>query len=245
MSFRLPAIHPVRLAGVVLLALALAYGAYTYLKPQTFAYAKLREGIVVEGGAVLQDEHVEKAVLPIGNLLTGKSAPVHGLIPFEEVRTYVGMPVTRRLGEGTPLLSTDFTAEKDGSEALQESMTGMTIPADNIVGVSPHLMIGDRVHLYASFEDEGGAHTGLLLREMKVIALQHEMESVEPKLSGVTIALKLDEAVLLTHALHYGKIHLGKASAYDQKGAGVGDAAFARALMRTKKKWNDGGEERP
>lgn len=243
MGLRMPAIHPIRLVGVLLVALVVAYGAYLYLKPQLFVYAKLREGVVVESGAYLQAKDIESAVLPMNSLFPSQIAPVTGLIPYAEAAAYLNTPVLRRLSGETPLLESDFSAEGDGGEPLGEEMTGMSIPVDNIVGISPQLMVGDKVHLYASFEDEAGAHSGLLLREMPIIALQREIESVEPQLSGVTIAVKVNEAVLLTHALHYGKIHLGKASAYDKKGAGIGDTAFAAALMRTKKRWDDGGDE--
>lgn len=243
MSFRMPSIHPIRLIGVIFVAFVAAYGAYLYLKPQTFVYAKLREGVVVESGAALRAEDIESAVLPVNGSFSIKTSPVAGLLPYKEAAAYLGLPVIRRLSGGTPLLATDFPEVGDGVETLPETMTGMSIPVDNIVGVTPQLMIGDKVHLYASFEDDDGAHSGLLLREMPVIALQREKETVVPQLRGVTIALKVGEAVLVTHALHYGKIHLGKASAYDKNGAGVGDRSFAAALMRTKKRWSDGREE--
>jgi pilus assembly protein CpaB len=63
-------------------------------------------------------------------------------------------------------------------------------------------------------------------------------------LAAVTIGLTLDQAVLLTHALHYGKIHLAEASRLEAKGPGIGDHAFASALLKTKKRWSDSGEER-
>ncbi|MCK9911335.1 hypothetical protein MXD81_19440, partial [Microbacteriaceae bacterium K1510] len=64
--------------------------------------------------------------------------------------------------------------------------TGMSIPVDNILAVTPYLSVGDRVHLYASFEDDEGAHSGLLLREMPVIALQRQVEDEVPQLIAVT-----------------------------------------------------------
>ncbi|MGO0058568.1 RcpC/CpaB family pilus assembly protein [Brevibacillus fluminis] len=240
MSFRMPAIHPIRLVGVMILALVVAYGAYVYVKPQLFVYAKLKAGVVVESGAFLQAKDIEAVSLPLNRLFPGETAPIAGLLPYSRASAFLAMPVVRRLSGETPLMESDFAASGDGSAALGEGMTGMSIPVDNIVGISPQLMVGDKVHLYASFEDEEGAHSGLLLREMPVIALQREFETAEPQLSGVTIALKVKEAVLLTHALHYGKIHLGRASALDEKGAGIGDEVFAAALMRTKKRWSEG-----
>ncbi len=242
---KIPAIHPLRLVAIVLIAMIVAYGSYMYWKPQTFAYAKLRDGVVLEGGAALKAEYVERASLATGGLLSGERSPIPGLIPYSQIAAYINMPVSRRLSGGVPLLSADLMGkESEGmSSVLGQGMTGMSIPVDNIVGVTPYLTIGDRVHLYTSFEDDAGAHTGLLLREMPVIALQREQEADLPRLVAVTIELTMDEAVLLTHALHYGKIHLGKAATTDQKGPGIGDAAFAKALMNTKKRWSDSGDE--
>jgi pilus assembly protein CpaB len=236
---------PIRIVAALLLAASVGYGSYTVLKPQTFAYVKLKEGVAVEGGSVLKEEHIERAVLTLGGMLAGDAQPVPGLIPWEDAASYVGLPLVRRISGGMPLFAADIDSQGEGIDRdLDETTTGMSIPVDNIQGVTPHLTVGDRVHLYASFEDEEGAHSGLLLREMPVIALQRELEGDVPQLVAVTIALRLEEAVLLTHALHYGKIHLGKASLTGGKGAGIGDPAFAKALMKTKKRWSDGEEER-
>jgi pilus assembly protein CpaB len=238
-------VSPIRTVAALLLAVSVGYGSYTVLKPQTFAYVKLREGVTVEGGSLLKEEHIERAVLTLGGMFAGNNLPMPGLIPWEDAPAYIGLPLVRRISGGMPLFVSDLDSQGEGMERdLDETKTGMSIPVDNILGVTPHLSVGDRVHLYASFEDEDGAHSGLLLREMPVIALQRELEGDVPQLVAVTIALKLEEAVLLTHALHYGKIHLGKASLSGGKGAGIGDAAFAKALMKTKKRWSDGEEER-
>lgn len=240
-------ISPIRIVAALLLAASIAYGCYSILKPQTFAYAKLRDGVVLESGSTLQAEHMEKALFTVGGILTQKDSPLPGLVAWEKAPDYVGLPLSRRLTGGEPLFYSDLEQQAEGSlnRELAGDQTGISIPVDNILAVTPYLSVGDRVHLYASFEDDDGAHTGLLLREMPVIALQRQLEDEVPQLVAVTIALKTDEAVLLTHALHYGKIHLGKAaSSAGGKGAGIGDPAFASALMKTKKRWSDGEEER-
>lgn len=233
-------VHPLRVIAIFLLAASVAYGTYQIVKPTTFFYIKLRDGIIVEGGTPLKEEDVEEAVLTLGGIWVGNNTPIAGLIPWSEVSATIGQPLARPISGGQPLFLADIDQQGEGSinRALAESMTGMSIPVDNIVGVTPHLSVGDRIHLFASFEDQAGAHSGLLLREMPIIALQRELETELPQLTAVTIALKQDEGVLLTHALHYGKIRLGKASIIDRKGAGVGDPTFATALMKTKKRWS-------
>jgi len=247
MSLKLPAIHPLRLIAGLLLAIAIGFGAYPIFKPTAFSYVMLQEDIVIEGGETLKEEHIEEGVITLGKVFGEVSSPVPGLIPWSQAADYLGLPLARRVQGGQPLLATDLDMEGGGSwdRELKGAKTGMSIPVDDILGVTPHLSVGDRVHVYASFEDEDGAHSGLLLKEMPVIFLQREMDEETPHLSAVTIALTNREAVLLTHALHYGKIRLGKVAVTEGNQPGVGDNAFAAALMKTKKRWSNGGDERP
>lgn len=245
MSLKMPAIHPLRLIAGLLLAIAIGFGAYPIFKPTIYSYVKLREDVVIEGGEVLQEEDIEEGVITLGKVFGEVTTPVPGLIPWAEATSYLGLPLARRVEGGQPLLATDIDQDGGGSmdRELKGAKTGMSIPVDDILGVTPHLTVGDRVHVYASFEDEDGAHTGLLLKAMPVIFLQRELQQDVPHLSAVTIALSNREAILLTHALHYGKIRLGKVAAGEGTEPGVGDQVFAAALMKTKKRWNDGRED--
>ncbi|GAA4722137.1 pilus assembly protein CpaB [Brevibacillus fulvus] len=238
-------ISPIRLVAALLLAVCLGCGAYMILKPQTFHYLKLREGEVVEAGTLLKEEQIEQGVLVLGSMFAKQSTPLPNLIPWEEAESYLALPLSRQVAGPMPLFVNDFAQqdEKGLSQLQDETWTGMSIPVDNIIGVTPYLEIGDYVHLFASFEDEEGAHSGLLFKNMPVVALQRELDGEIPRLVAVTIAVKLDEAVLLTHAIHYGKIHLAKAALVGEKRSGIGDSAFAQALMRTKKRWSS--EEEP
>lgn len=237
---KLPAIHPVRTLGILLLAGAVALGSYQIWKPSTFTYIKLKDGITVEGGSKLTEEVMEPATITTEGLWQTNRIPVEGLIAWSQREQAIGSMTTRRLTGGVPLLTHDVSqaGEEELNSQLDKSMTGMSIPVDNIIGVTPYLSVGDRVHVYASFEDDQGAHSGLLLRSMPILSLQREVETETPKLVGVTIALTLEQAVLLTHALHYGKIRLGKASVTETLQPGIGDVSFAGALMKTKKRWS-------
>ncbi|WP_139492563.1 RcpC/CpaB family pilus assembly protein [Brevibacillus dissolubilis] len=243
MPSKTPVIHPIRLIAALIFALAVALGSYHLLKPHTFTYVKLRDDVNVEGGMPLLPEQVEQAVLTLGGLFPDKSPPLPGLIAWEDTAKLDGLTFARSLKGGVPLMWNDLNIKGQSSldESLHDTQTGISIPVDNITGISPHLTAGDRVHIYASFENEAGAHTGLLLKEMPIIALQREMDGEVPQLTAVTIALQVNEAVLLTHALHYGKIRLSKAPLRDGKvEAGIGDYTFASALLKTNKRWSDG-----
>lgn len=237
-------VNPLRLAAALLLAACVAYGSYQVVKPHTFTYVMVREGVAKGAGMILTEEDVQEGRLILGSSLPGRDSPVAGLIPWSEVHKFMGQKLARQVSGGLPLMKTDV--EMEGTHALEQPLesnhTAMSIPVDNVIGVTPHISVGERVHLYASFEDEAGSHSGLLLRDMPVVGVQREQESDFPQLEAVTISVRLQEAVLLTHALHYGKVRLGRAGLSDGKQNGVGDAAFASALMKTSKRWNEGEE---
>lgn len=244
MSFKISSIHPLRLMAGLLLAAVIALAVYPLVKPASFSYVMLRDDVVIEGGEVLQADDIEEAVLTFGTVWNDVRDPVPGLIPWQHAADYVGLPLVRRVEGGTPLLLSDLdqAGETGIDHELAGGKTGLSIPVDDIVGVTPHLALGDKVHVYASFEDDEGAHTGLLLKKMPVIFLQREWQDETPHLRSVTIALSNREAVLLTHALHYGKIRLGKVSGIGEQESGIGDPVFAATLMKTKKRWDDGEE---
>jgi len=238
-------IHPLRLLALLLLAVCVGVSAYMILKPHTFTYIQLRTSVEKNSGQLLEAKDLEPLTLTMGGTFQNPSATIPGLIPWKEASNLIGLPLTRQIKGGRPLLESDL--EKGGhiqSEAkLTELMTGMSIPVDNVAGVSPHLSTGERVHVYASFEDDLGAHSGLLLQNMPIIGVQREMEGNQPNLVAVTLSLTRNEAVMLTHALHYGKIRLGLAAVLEGQKTGVGDAQFASALMRTKKRWGKREED--
>jgi len=237
MSLKMPSVHPLRLVASLLLAGAIAYSSYHILKPQVFSYVMVKNGTVIEGGSTLQLDQLEEAMIKSGDFFRKTTIPIPGLIPWSEVKSIVGMPVTRLVHGGEPLLLGDINYEGQLEQQLSASKTGMTLPIDEVDGVPSQLSVGDKVHIYASFEDDQGAHSGLLLKAIPIIFVQHEEEAAALAVTSVTVALTVDEAVMLTHALHYGKIRLGKAALADQSASGVGDLSFAKALMKTKKRW--------
>lgn len=240
-------IHPLRLLAILLLATCIGLAAYITLKPHQVTYIQLRSTVEKESGQLLEARDMEPLLLTLGGIFQQATPPIPGLIPWEEAQRLVGLPFTRQVKGGRPLLQSDVEQanQVQGNTTLTEKMTGMSIPVDNIAGVSPHVSTGEKVHIYASFEDDAGAHSGLLLQNMPIIGIQREMEGDEPNLVAVTLSLTSDEAVLLTHALHYGKIRLGLAGGADGQKlkTGIGDAQFAAELMKTKTRWGNQKEE--
>jgi pilus assembly protein CpaB len=239
-------VHPLRLLALLLLSTSVAFGAFQFLKPQTITYIQLRESVEKESGQLLQADDLEPLTLTLGNIFQASVSPIPGLIPWEQLPRYVGLPFSHQVKGGRPLLASDLETSNQPQQEkmLDASMTGMSIPVNNIAGVTPHLAKGERVHVYASFENEVGAHSGLLLQNMPIIGVQREMEGDRPNLVAVTLSLTRSEAVLLTHALHYGQIRLGLAAGLDEQKSGIGDITFANDLMKTKKRWEFPKENR-
>lgn len=238
----IPSIHPIRLVAVLLLVTVVAYSSYHYLKPQTFAYIKVREGTTIQGGTALQFDHVEKGVIFLGDFWPKKENPVPGLVPWSQITRLLGQPVGRQVQAGSPLLLTDIGHNGQLNDSLGKHKTSISLPIEK-EGIVPPLSVGDKVHVYASFEDDDGAHTGLLLQYMPITDVLREKEGKKYTQVAVMLTVSTDEAVMLTHALNYGKIRLGKASLQDGVEPGVGDLAFAKALMKTKKRWSEGEEK--
>ncbi|CCF15362.1 putative uncharacterized protein [Brevibacillus laterosporus GI-9] len=231
----------IRLLVITLLAIACGFLTYQTVRPELFYYIRVREQSELEIGTPLSLDHVEKGVLEMGNRFFSSSVEVPGFIPWEEVSHVIGIPVIRHVKAGVPLLKADISTstEENQLQGNHPNQTAMTIPVDNISGVSAQLQERDRVHIYASFKDEEGAHTGLLLKAMPVVGVQRGLDGEGAILKAVTISLTLHEGRLLAHALHYGKLHLGKAGYGKDLTSGIGDAHFAKALMKGNKSWTD------
>lgn len=238
-------VHPLRLLALLLLASCVGLGSYFLVKPYTVTYIQLRPNVDKESGQLLEAKDIEPLVVNLGGAIKRQPTPIPGLLLWNDASTLLGKSLNRKVKGGRPLLESDLDLpdQTQGDTKLNATMTGMSIPVDNVAGVTPHLSTGGRVHVYASFEDDSGAHSGLLLQNMPIIGVQRKMEGEQPNLVAVTLSLSRNEAVLLTHALHYGKIRLGMAAVMDGLNAGIGDAVFAADLMKTKKRWGNQEEE--
>ncbi|QRG67832.1 RcpC/CpaB family pilus assembly protein [Brevibacillus choshinensis] len=238
-------VHPLRLLALLLLASCVGIGTYVVVKPHTVTYIQLRSNVDKESGQMLEARDIEPLTVHLGGIFKRSTAPIPGLLQWEDAPTFLGKSLSRKVMGGRPLLESDLEqpGKAQGAAQADVNTTGMSIPVDNVAGVTPHLSTGERVHVYASFEDDAGAHSGLLLQNMPIIGVQREIEGEQPNLVAVTLSLSRNEAVLLTHALHYGKIRLGMAAAKNAQEAGIGDQAFAADLMKTKKRWIHQEEE--
>ncbi|QDG53186.1 Flp pilus assembly protein CpaB [Persicimonas caeni] len=154
----------------------------------------------------------------------------------EDFDIYAGQPVSSSIEEGAMILTSDFNVKEVSSNLSSKIPPGeraMSIPVDNISGVSGLLRPGDRVDVLGTFpvssEDQvireagGGQSVGYvtmtLLQNVTLLAVGQEISGVAAGkqqgggrarggYSTVTASVTIDEAELLTIAQTRGELML-------------------------------------
>lgn len=153
----------------------------------------------------------------------------------EEFDIYAGTPVANHIEEGAMILASDFAVSETSSNLSAKIPPGeraMSVPVDNISGVSGLLRPGDRVDLLGTFpvgskdqviqEAGGGQSVGYvtmtLLQNVTLLAVGQEISGVRSGQQGggrarggystVTASVTIDEAELLTIAQTRGELTL-------------------------------------
>lgn len=169
-------------------------------------------------------------------LVTTDDVPVKFLPPnpveAKDLEIYLGQAVSVNIQEGAMVLTSDFSVaevSRDLAGKIPKDERALSIPVDQISGVSGLLRPGDRVDLLATFPvsdkdqlvpsgDGGGASVGYvtmtLLQNVTLLATGQLISNVggEQKnrnnYSTVTLSVTIDEAELLTIAQTRGKLTL-------------------------------------
>ena len=109
---------------------------------------------------------------------------------------------------GTAAMASMLTTT--GGNAIEQRMrpnaVAVTIPVNDVTGVTAELAYGSRVNVYASYN----AETILLLQNMRVL----RSAGGTGGLASVTIEVSVEESLKLVHAHAYGIIHLGIVDAH-------------------------------
>lgn len=113
--------------------------------------------------------------------------------------------------KGTPFLSNnvDIMGGSPAEVHLSENMVAVTVPVDNMTGVTHLLGTDSRINIYAGFEDNFEKHTAQILANVRVLDVLVDYSQDIPTLMGVTVEVTQEEAVKLTHAMMFGSIRLG------------------------------------
>ncbi len=157
-------------------------------------------------------------------------------IQKSEFDIYAGTPVASHIEEGAMILTSDFAVSEVSSNLSSKIPPGeraMSIPVDNISGISGLLRPGDRVDILGTFpvgskdqviqEAGGGQSVGYvtmtLLQNVTLLAVGQEISGVNVGrqqgsgrarggYSTVTASVTIDEAELLTIAQTRGELML-------------------------------------
>lgn len=169
-------------------------------------------------------------------LVTTDDVPVKFLPPnpveAKDLEIYLGQAVSVNIQEGAMVLTSDFSVaevSRDLAGKIPKDERALSIPVDQISGVSGLLRPGDRVDLLATFPvsdkdqlvpsgDGGGASVGYvtmtLLQNVTLLATGQLISNVGGEQKGrnnystVTLSVTIDEAELLTIAQTRGKLTL-------------------------------------
>ena len=120
----------------------------------------------------------------------------------------------------TPFMTTQI-ATIGGSTVerrLSDYKTAITIPVNNISGVSSEINAGARINIYASYETETFQVVQLLFQNVKILDVLATGNSSDGyNLSGFTIEIDPEDAPILLHAINNWEIDITllKSGAYE------------------------------
>jgi pilus assembly protein CpaB len=202
------------LAVSVALAVACAFGIYSYLKdvaparaaegpttvPVVVATKDMTFGTVLDKASVKVAEYPEDAV-PKG----AYSAPDSVLA--QSTRVF--------LMEGEPVLASKLSSVGGGlSLRIPESMRAISLSVNEITGVNGFVLPGDRVDVVVTVDNAKGAGvavTKTILQNVEVLASGSKTETRRNQqitVQSITLVVDPKGAESLALALHQGQIHL-------------------------------------
>lgn len=195
-------------AIAIIAAVVVSFAVYTYLNPA-------RGTIYVFNNDYQSGEPVTREILtPVqvdSNVFVGSAG---GSINdqfvtgenFSKVVTS-GDTLKMNVSKGMPL--TPSMLSKIGGSSIEMAMNpqsvAISIPVNNISGVTSDLQSGAVVNLYYAEGSQGNQSVSLLLQRVKVLAVYRS----EGELTSVSLELKPEEALKVVYAENYGSIYLG------------------------------------
>ena len=209
---------------IVLFGGLIAFLSYTYLstaKTNIYLFKNNYEA----GSKITKDMFLTLEV--DANMVTDLAYATRGTIDAKYVTSddlaaiidkgdYLGVDVYK----GTPFMTTQ-TATIGGSTVerrLSDYKTAITIPVNNISGVSPEINAGARINIYASYSTESFQVEELLFQNVKILDVQATGNEEDGYvLSAFTIEVDPQDAMKLLHAINNWKIDITllKSGAYE------------------------------
>lgn len=154
-------------------------------------------------------------------IVAGRAAPVsEQYITAREISAVLqtGDSLRMDVGKGTPL--TMALLSVTGGSSIEQNMApssvSVTIPLNNITGITQELQAGSRVNIYISSE-MAGQETSLPFQNMRVLQV---FQDESGSLTGVSIeTVTTEQALRLINAATYNSIYLGLVDANGYKTA--------------------------
>ena len=92
---------------------------------------------------------------------------------------------------------------------LADNKTAVTIPVNNISGVSPEITAGAKINIYTSYKTENYEVEELLFQEVKILDVQATGDAESGyTLNAITIQINPADALKLLHAINFQKIDI-------------------------------------
>ncbi len=154
----------------------------------------------------------------------------HNVLRKDDLSYYLDQPLKKDVKEGKMVVTSDFEVEEVANNLaakIPKEERAMSMPVDNISGVSGLLRPGDRVDIIGTFptgnEDQvipeagGGSSVGYitmtLLQNVTLLAVGNKIQNNSGKnnnqsYSSVTMSVTVEEAELLTIAQTRGELEL-------------------------------------
>lgn len=176
----------------------------------------------IPSGTPLAQEHITVDKVP-------KKFLPHNVLLRSDVQVYLGQPLKNDIKEGAMIVTNDFEVEQSAktlAAKIPMDERAMSMPVDQISGLSGLLNPGDRVDVLGTFpvgneeqlipEAGGGASVGYvtmtLLQNVTLLATGDKIAEAGGNRSGgygtVTVSVTVEEAELLTIAQTRGDLAL-------------------------------------
>jgi Flp pilus assembly protein CpaB len=198
---------------IIVLAILVGIGVYSALNSKRVEIYLFKDDYKA-GTLITEDmfvtQQVDKSI--VEDAIANRGATGVIFVTKNNIAEAIGHYLRYDVYKGTPFLSNNVDV-MGGSPAevhLGKNMVAVTIPVDNMTGVTHLLGTDSRINIYAGFEQDFEKHTVQLLENVRVLdVLIDYYQSEIPVLAGVTVEVTQEEAVSLTHVLMFGSVRLG------------------------------------
>ena len=199
---------------IILLAAIVGYGSWAYLAEAKTTIYLFNDNY--PAGAKIYEEMItpiQADSTMVNNLLVQGTGAYITEANKSEV---LGDTLKVDVAKGSPFMAgqTDKFSASPAETRLTPDNIAITIPTDNVLGVTPWLVVGSRINVYTFYQGEDDSVIeNLDLQNIKVIDIQYAEKLNEsmgtPVISALTFDLTPEQAMKLNYAAQVGAVRLG------------------------------------